>query len=182
VVQSTKGLPNFLVQRLQGVAKQKEQKLKNPNYIVSKTRIVARNLPKELTSKELKDSFVKALARKAPIKQCKVVASKDGKSKCFGFLEYHKHEDALEAVQKSSNIPGFLQGHPHNPIFVEFALENMHVLAKRTMKYQRQIDNPKPKEEAKKFSKKTTKKATIPSPKLGTKKNSPHASKKKKTK
>ena len=78
--------------RLAAIQK-KKQKLHNPNFCVSPVRLSVRNLPKQLDEAKLKHMFSSGKA--GMLKQVVVLKDESGVSKGYGFVEFRKHEDAL---------------------------------------------------------------------------------------
>lgn len=119
---------------------EKNQKLANPNFHVSRTRLCIRNLPKSLTDDQLRAIFKKAAAEipgKAAFHQVKVVRDKerDNSSRGYGFVEFSDHIHAKTALtslngQHSKIAKG-------NRLFVEFAVEDSRVLQAREFRLQR---------------------------------------------
>jgi len=125
------GMSRSNIVKREAFDQEREEKLKNPNYSVSETRLAIRNLPKTLTLKELRKIAVEAAQNGDKKKPVKLVASKiledkmpDGTkvSKGIAFVEYENHDDALRLLVKLNNNPQ-LFGPKHNPI-VGFAFEN----------------------------------------------------------
>mmetsp|Transcript_129 Transcript_129/g.210 ORF Transcript_129/g.210 Transcript_129/m.210 type:complete len:202 (+) Transcript_129:1062-1667(+) len=123
--------------------KQKQLKLKNPNYVVSKVRLSIRNLPLEFDEKELKTlcqthatqkSDEEDKKKKLPkIRQVKIIRSADrtdkhgkARSKRFGFVEFVKHEEALRCLRSLNNNPAIFTK-SQRPI-VEFSLDDVRKL------------------------------------------------------
>jgi len=113
------GLSKLDISRREEAMRAKKQKLKNPNFFVSKTRLSVRNLPKNIREKRLKEIFSDAaLAAQEPqekkkkakikIKQTKVVMGDNEKSKGFGFVEFEEHEHALAALREVSSHLSFM--------------------------------------------------------------------------
>lgn len=132
---------------------QKKQKLRDPNYFVSDTRLAIRNIPKNITQPELKEIFRK-VNPKAKFKQVKLLrensekrdekgeeaeTTPEEKSKGIGFVEYFTHEDALTALRKINNNPSIFTV-DRRPI-VEFALENIRTLRKRMLTQEQLREN-----------------------------------------
>ena len=57
---AAKTLPDKEVDKRERFYREKMEKLKNPNYFISKTRLSVRNLPKTITERELKKIFIDA--------------------------------------------------------------------------------------------------------------------------
>eukprot|EP00003_Mantamonas_plastica_P029878 TRINITY_DN718_c0_g1_i7.p1 TRINITY_DN718_c0_g1~~TRINITY_DN718_c0_g1_i7.p1 ORF type:complete len:666 (+),score=302.70 TRINITY_DN718_c0_g1_i7:705-2702(+) len=162
-----KKLPEEYMQKRIRSAKIKREKLSNPNFFVSKTRLSWRNLPKDVDEKgfrqividslnelEIKDADIREvlIARerdrgdkkskeKGKKKGKEIKASKIGKSKGYGFIELDQHEHALKLLRHLNNNPNVL-GANWRPI-VEFSVEDkraLHILEqiKATKEKQRQ--------------------------------------------
>ncbi|CAD7703982.1 unnamed protein product [Ostreobium quekettii] len=110
---------------------QKKQKLGNPNFYVSTTRLCIRNLPGAMEEKELKEMCIKACKQRATkanprIKQVKILTEEKGngrlKSRCRGFVEFYQHDHALATLRQLNANPHVF-GPQKRPI-VEFAMEN----------------------------------------------------------
>merc|ERR1712100_80526 len=107
---------------------EKKMKLQNPNYFVSTTRLIVRNIPKEYTEKHLRALFRKH-SPGSQFKQVKIVReSERGKSRGFGFVEFTEHNAALNALRAVNNNPK-IWTKKSRPI-VEFAVENAKALQK----------------------------------------------------
>ena len=132
-------------------ARSKSQKLKkNPNIFVSRTRTLIRNLPKSLTSQDLKSAvrtfiveFAPELVRKKLFTQVKIQLDPtrpdvDGnpRSKGFGFLDFKDPEIALRFVRKLSEAPYLFS--KKRPAVVEFALDDVRMLRLRELRLERQ--------------------------------------------
>ncbi|RMZ79717.1 hypothetical protein DV738_g3185, partial [Chaetothyriales sp. CBS 135597] len=161
----------------QSSAKQRQKLIKaNPNLCLSLTRLSIRNLPRHVTSKDLKDLARKAVvgfatdvkaglreplskeelkrggeemreaerARKQKgvgvVKQAKIVfegkeggkvkEGLGGRSRGYGFVEYHTHRSALSALRwlNGHEIDG-KDGERKKRLVVEFAIEDARVAA-----------------------------------------------------
>ena len=64
------------------------------------TNVYVKNLPKEIDDGELKKTFGKY----GDISSAVVMKDESGSSKCFGFVNYEKSEDAAVAVEKMNGI------------------------------------------------------------------------------
>jgi len=131
-----------LEKRKQGM-EDKKQKMKSPNFFISKTRLSVRNIPHHLTEKELKSICLDAVRERAAkqagriaIKQVKILldgdrTNKDGtpKNKGSGFVEFKEHEHALLCLRAINNNPKTFRA-DRRPI-VEFAVEDVRVIKKR---------------------------------------------------
>eukprot|EP01103_Thecamoeba_quadrilineata_P008174 TRINITY_DN17944_c0_g1_i1.p1 TRINITY_DN17944_c0_g1~~TRINITY_DN17944_c0_g1_i1.p1 ORF type:complete len:631 (+),score=224.82 TRINITY_DN17944_c0_g1_i1:38-1930(+) len=118
--------------------KEKKEKMQNPNYMISTTRLSVRNLPFTLTETELKAIFLGPFRTNGEnpshkvIKSAKIVydseSVKNGapKSRGFAFVDFLKHEDALKALRALNNNPSTFT-RMSRPI-VEFAVENSRTL------------------------------------------------------
>lgn len=117
----------------------RKSKLKNPNFVVSPTRLSIRNLPRDVDDAKLKKVSLDAVTRAR-----RQIAEEDGtepdssvvrlhqvklvQNGNYGFVEFQKHEDALHALTILNNSNVF--GRSARPI-VEFAIENMRELNKQ---------------------------------------------------
>eukprot|EP00457_Paulinella_chromatophora_P002099 gb/GEZN01002103.1/.p1 GENE.gb/GEZN01002103.1/~~gb/GEZN01002103.1/.p1 ORF type:complete len:832 (+),score=143.65 gb/GEZN01002103.1/:137-2497(+) len=132
---------------------EKREKLKNPNYVVSRTRLSIRNIPAEYSEKNLKELFQKfamsGTGRRAPVKQVKIVRDKERidskgvrRSKRYGFVEFETHDAALSALRKLNNNPR-VWGKDTRPI-VEFALDDQRKLLIRRKKLEKTSGQAEP--------------------------------------
>lgn len=131
-------------------AKKIKEKLMNPNIFVSPTRVLFKNISKKISEKDLKVLVQKILTEANPdlgqkklFCQVKVLketekVDKDGEplSKGIAFIEFKKHEYALQALKLCNNDAKYFGG-KFKPI-VEFALEDHRVLRIRKIKLSRQ--------------------------------------------
>ncbi len=90
--------------RLAAIQK-KKQKLRNPNFCVSPVRLSVRNLPRQVDEAKLKHMFSSGKA--GVLKQVVVVKDESGVSKGYGFVEFRKHEDALNVRCAIDSLVGF---------------------------------------------------------------------------
>jgi len=60
----------------------------------TKANLIVKNLPKEMTQKELNELFTQF----GQIGSCKLETFQDGQSRCFGYVQYIKEEDAKKAI------------------------------------------------------------------------------------
>ena len=125
-------------------ANESELKLKSPNFAVSKTRLNVRNVPKNWDDRKLKALFVKAVKARATkenpkIVQVKILTNPSGGSKGIAFIEFKQHDHALCALRELNNNPD-TWSKDHRPI-VEFAIDNVQALKKRTMNLVKQRDS-----------------------------------------
>ena len=125
-------------------ANESAMKLKSPNFAVSKTRLNIRNVPKNWDERKLKDLFIKAVKSRATkespkIVQVKILTNPSGASKGIAFIEFKQHDHALCALRELNNNPD-TWSKDHRPI-VEFAIDNVQALKKRTMNQLKQIDS-----------------------------------------
>ena len=142
--------PDEIEKRLE-YARSKSQKLKkNPNIFVSRTRILIRNLPKSLTSQELKSAirlfilqFAPELDKKKLFSQVKIPldatrpdSEGNPRSKGFGFVEFKEPELALRFVRKLSESPQLFS--KKKPVIVEFALDDVRMMRLRELRLERQ--------------------------------------------
>lgn len=97
--------------------REKQTKLKNPNFFVSPTRLSVKNLPQSYDEKKLKHLFLNAAKERAPksspkVTQAKILRSDDDvdeegnpKPKGIGFVQFSKHSHALTALRQLNNNP-----------------------------------------------------------------------------
>ena len=123
---------------------ERQLKLKNPNYFVSRTRLSVRNIPPEIDSKTLKKMFIEAVQQRATQAIPKVLHAKllydndkmdeNGKprSKGMGFIEFTEHEHALTALRALNNNPNAFS-RARRPI-VEFSIEDARAVRKLELK------------------------------------------------
>merc|ERR1711936_631437 len=116
------------------VEKQKKHLLKSLNMFVSSQRLVVRNLPDYVDDSKLRLIFAKHVPKSAKITEAKVMKDKatgtdKPKSKEFGFVTFHKHEDALLALRNVNNNPTIFK--PDRRPIVEFSIENRKALLAR---------------------------------------------------
>jgi nucleolar protein 4 len=125
---------------------EKNMKLANPNFHVSRTRLCVRNLPKTLTEDTLRKMFAKA-ASSAPghigFHQVKVVRDKErgNASRGYGFVEFSDHVHALAALEAIHGKHQSLA--KNNRLFVEFAVEDSRVLQAREFRLSRSKEEGK---------------------------------------
>ena len=108
--------------------KQAFTKLRNPNHHVSKTRLSVKNIPFSMDVKMLKQLFREFGA----VKQGKILVDKANQSKECGFIEFYKHDCALNALRKLNNNPN-IWGEKSRPI-IAFAIDDITVLQQRSLK------------------------------------------------
>lgn len=119
---------------------EKNQKLANPNFHVSRTRLCVRNLPKALTEDQLRAIFKKAsddIPGKTAFHQVKVVRDKerDNTSRGYGFVEFSDHIHAKSALAVLNGKHNKIA--KGNRLFVEFAVEDSRVLQAREFRLQK---------------------------------------------
>lgn len=119
---------------------EKNQKLANPNFHVSRTRLCIRNLPKTLTEDQLRAIFKKAsddVPGKTAFHQVKVVRDKerDNSSRGYGFVEFSDHIHAKSALAVLNGKHNKIA--KGNRLFVEFAVEDSRVLQAREFRLQK---------------------------------------------
>ncbi|PON77404.1 Splicing factor-like protein [Trema orientale] len=133
----------------QMLERKKTEKLRSPNFHVSRTRLVIYNLPKSMNEKELKKLCIDAVTSRAT-KQSPVIRQvkfmKDVKkgtlvtknhSRGVAFVEFSEHQHALVALRVLNNNPETF-GPDHRPI-VEFAVDNVQTLKLRNSRQQAQF-------------------------------------------
>lgn len=135
-----KEMPQEHLKKIQKNWAEKNEKLKNPIYHVSETRLAIQNMPKSWTEKDLKKIILERVNydevlgpnKKPKLIQVKIAKENDGKqSKGFGFVEFEKHEAALCALHRLNNNPKILNPRIKDTkmatasrLIVEFAIEN----------------------------------------------------------
>lgn len=131
-------------------AKKIKEKLMNPNIFVSPTRLLFKNISKDISEKDLKILVQKILIDTNPdlsskklfcqVKVLKETEKLDKKgdplSKGIAFIEFKKPEYAMQALKLCNNDAKYFGG-KFKPI-VEFALEDHRVLRIRNLKLTRQ--------------------------------------------
>lgn len=136
------GFNDVEVRRRLDAYHEKAALLKNPNNVVSQTRLSVRFLPLDVDEAMLRQAAREAVLRKTGkavrVRQSKVVRDKvrvdatTGKlrSRGFGFLEFFTHEDALAALEAlNNNREAFGAGTGARPL-VDFAVDNAFAIAK----------------------------------------------------
>ncbi|XP_066448286.1 RNA-binding protein 28 [Eleutherodactylus coqui] len=125
----------------------KQQKLKNQNIFVSKTRLCVHNIPKSVDDKKLRQLFLNAAggSRSVKIQECRVMrdlkgvrGNVKGQSLGYAFVQFVEHDHALAALRHVNNNPD-LFGPKKRPI-VEFSLEDMHKLKIKERRAQRSLE------------------------------------------
>ena len=123
---------------------ERQLKLKNPNFFISRTRLSVRNIPPEIDSKTLKKMFIEAVQQRATQAVPQVLHAKllydnekmdeNGKprSKGMGFIEFTEHEHALTALRALNNNPNAFS-RARRPI-VEFSIEDARAVRKLELK------------------------------------------------
>ena len=119
-----------------------KEKLKNPNYVVSATRLSVKNMPPFFDEKQVKNLFFEAATNylqenpkefegdnKVGIYQVIVCKETDKfnpdgtvKSKGFGFVEFSTHNAAMAALRQLNNNPSVFK--PEKRPIVTFAIED----------------------------------------------------------
>ncbi|KAK9108925.1 hypothetical protein Sjap_016985 [Stephania japonica] len=132
----------------QVLEKKKMDKLRSPNFHVSRNRIVIYNLPKTMAEKELKklclDAVISRASKQNPvIRQIKYLkdskerkASSKNYSRGVAFVEFTEHQHALVALRVLNNNPETF-GPEKRPI-AEFAIDNVKMLKQRNTRLQTQ--------------------------------------------
>ncbi len=160
-------MPPKHLEKIQKNYETKMQKLKNPIYHISRTRLSVQNLPKNMTDKQLKELFLRYAESpenkafgKPHIKYCRIEREKNSKkvdangnkpSKGFAFVEFDRHEHALTALRAINNNPHIFEKkrvkkHKINTskrLIVEFALENMFKVKQREMRLKKKKQETK---------------------------------------
>ncbi|ETV93337.1 hypothetical protein, variant 21 [Aphanomyces invadans] len=136
--ESELALPKMDIEKRRRAIKEKKEKLKNPLFFISPTRLSVRNVALGVDEKTLKTVFreaaiaglqehlvnmneVKAeyqLKKGLPVKiiLCKIVrdtenlkAGEDPRSRGYGFVEFSQHVHALAALRKLNNNPAYTE-------------------------------------------------------------------------
>ena len=123
--------------------KAKKEKLSNPNFIVSATRLSVRSLPPAINEEQLRAMALEAAgtAQKrhgpAKLRQVKLVRDDErtdargaARSRGFGFVEFAAHEHALACLKSLADSTSYLQklGFAGRMLLVEFAADNVQQL------------------------------------------------------
>ena len=123
--------------------KAKKEKLSNPNFIVSATRLSVRSLPPAINEDQLRAMALEAAgtAQKrhgpAKLRQVKLVRDDErtdarglARSRGFGFVEFAAHEHALACLKALADSTSYLQklGFAGRMLLVEFAADNVQQL------------------------------------------------------
>ncbi|CAF3319616.1 unnamed protein product [Rotaria sp. Silwood2] len=112
----------------------KKQKLKDPLYFISPTRLTMHNLPKNIDDDKLRKIIIDTLKKdKIPmkdiiLKECRVMkTNKDAKKSLgYGFINLSRHEIALRIIELLNNDKNIF-GSNRRPI-VQFSIENRRAL------------------------------------------------------
>ncbi|CAF1028849.1 unnamed protein product [Adineta steineri] len=112
----------------------KKQKLKDPLFFISPTRLTIHNLPPNIDDEQLRKLIVETLKKdKIPMKdiilnECRVMKkNKDSKKALgFGFINLSRHEIALRLIELLNNNK-YVFGSNRRPI-VQFSIENRRAL------------------------------------------------------
>ncbi|KAK9136289.1 hypothetical protein Syun_015619 [Stephania yunnanensis] len=143
---AAEGVSESDMMKRQVLEKKKTDKLRSPNFHVSRNRIVIYNLPKTMTEKELKklciDAVISRASKQNPvIRQIKYLkdskerkASSKNYSRGVAFVEFTEHQHALVALRVLNNNPETF-GPEKRPI-VEFAIDNVKMLKQRNTRLQ----------------------------------------------
>ncbi len=126
-------------EKRQAAILKKKQKLKNPNFLVSPVRLSVRNLTKQVDESKLRHMFSSGKA--GMLKQVVVLKDESGVSKGYGFVEFRKHEDALNALHRVNNNAQFF-GAERRPI-VEFAIDDARKVRLREAKTEKNRESQK---------------------------------------
>jgi nucleolar protein 4 len=123
-------------------AEEKAEKLRNPNFSVSKTRLHFRNLPASLDEAGLKKLCAGVVSERlgcraqlrARVLRDSTKLDVDGqpRSRGMAFVEFAEHEHALCALRSLNNNP-MPFGKERRPV-VEFSLEDARAVRKRALK------------------------------------------------
>lgn len=130
--EAARGMSEGDLQTRERSQREKTTKLRNPNFYCSDTRLMIRNIPKEMTKKQLKKLCVNAVKERATQAKPKIVQTKILEGGGRGFVEFGKAEWAMCCLRSLNNNPtasgGFTKS--KRPI-VEFAVENAVLLRKK---------------------------------------------------
>lgn len=116
------GLSQSDLERRAKAEREKRAKLShNPNAFVSDVRLSVRNIPRNFDEKVLKHLFLcgargirssnQSCLSFPKISHCKIVRDEErnGRSKCYGFVQFEKHEHAISALNTINNNPKALE-------------------------------------------------------------------------
>nr|XP_018682764.1 PREDICTED: RNA-binding protein 28 isoform X2 [Musa acuminata subsp. malaccensis] len=141
---AAEGVSESDMRKREMLIKKKEEMLQSPKFHVSRTRLIIYNLPKTMTTEEVKKLCVNAVVSRASkqkpviqkvkllkdVKKGKVVIKKH--SRGVGFVDFNEHQHALVALRVLNNNPETF-GPDHRPI-VEFAFDNIQKLRQQKAK------------------------------------------------
>jgi len=121
----------------------KKQKLKNPSYFISPTRLTIHNLPVNIDDEKLRKVIIQTLKdNNIPMKdiilnECRVMKkSKEAKKSFgFGFINLSRHEIALRVIELLNNNK-YVFGPNRRPI-VQFSIENRQALQLKEQRRER---------------------------------------------
>eukprot|EP00249_Psilotum_nudum_P016528 c25866_g1_i2 orf=785-3160(+) len=140
------GVSDEDLQKRKMLQRKKITKLQNPNFHMSKTRLVVYNVPKSMNETDLERLFIDAVTSRATkqspaVKQVKVLRDekKAGIPRGVAFIEFTEHQHALVALRALNNNPETF-GSQHRPI-VEFAVENIQALKKLGLQWSKSSIN-----------------------------------------
>ena len=130
--EAARGMSEGDLQTRERSQREKTTKLRNPNFYCSDTRLMIRNIPKEMTKKQLKKLCVNAVKERATQAKPKIVQTKILEGGGRGFVEFGKAEWAMCCLRSLNNNPTASGGFTKSmrPI-VEFAVENAVLLRKK---------------------------------------------------
>ncbi|CCJ30685.1 unnamed protein product [Pneumocystis jirovecii] len=147
--------------RNQSLTQRKKLLEKNPSLYISLTRLAVRNIPKDISDKDLKALARKACVdfakevkekKRAPltreenlrdgnpkkgkkgiVRQAKILQEKNGQARGCGFIEYVGHRWALMGLRwlNGRKISSKKNENVKKRLIVEFALENINVVNRR---------------------------------------------------
>ena len=134
-------------------AEEKAEKLRNPNFSVSQTRLHIRNLPTSVVERELKQLCVDAVRERLGLRPAvtarimrddsRLDSSGASRSRGMAFIDMAEHEHALYALRFLNNNP-MLFGKERRPI-VEFAISDARAVRQHSLnlkrRAQRDTDN-----------------------------------------
>ncbi|KTW28574.1 hypothetical protein T552_01835 [Pneumocystis carinii B80] len=154
--------------RNQSLIQRKKLLEKNPSLYISLTRLSIRNIPKDISDKELKAlareacvNFAKEVKEnkrmpltreeklrdgnpkkgdKGIVRQAKIIEEKNGHKRGYGFIEYVGHRWALMGLRwlNGRKISSKKNKEIKKRLIVEFALENINVIKQRQERQERE--------------------------------------------
>ncbi|EMR10401.1 hypothetical protein PNEG_01116 [Pneumocystis murina B123] len=161
--------------RNQSLTQRKKLLEKNPSLYISLTRLSIRNIPKDISDKDLKAlareacvNFAKEVkenkrmpltreekfrdgnpkkGKKGIVRQAKIIEEKNGHKRGYGFIEYVGHRWALMGLRwlNGRKISSKKNKEIKKRLIVEFALENSNVIKRRQERQEREKKKSKSK-------------------------------------